>query len=192
MQPITCSLHRARKLKGSKLLFVEGLMAVPDVLLHVMSMALPANQSNMQPMCRLQSLLGGSKPDAGMATALPPGAWWEHASNMSSIVVEPYGADAGDAAVLAARSGPLQLQNVCFTYPLRPSAHGEHLKLPHYRSSLLPNLPLAAAQHLDLPEFCACTRGTSNTFKLKIFSLHVRCCSKAFSGHPLSQLVHLE
>ncbi|KAK9862820.1 hypothetical protein WJX84_000045 [Apatococcus fuscideae] len=82
---------------------------------------------------RLQSLLAGSKPDAGMATALPPGAWWEHASNQSSIVVEPYGADAGDAAVQAARSGPLELQNVCFTYPLRPTAHvlrGLDISLP--------------------------------------------------------------
>ena len=87
--------------------------------------AQPANRSKVQALRRLQSLLGGTKPDAGMASALPPGAWWEHASNMSSIVVEPYGADAGDAAVVAARSGPLELRNVCFTYPLRPTAHGD-------------------------------------------------------------------
>ncbi len=79
------------------------------------------------PLCgciRIQNLLGGAKPDGGMATALPPGAWWESATTMSSLVVEPYGADAGDAAVQAARSGPLELRNICFTYPLRPSAHG--------------------------------------------------------------------
>ena len=79
----------------------------------------------MQALRRLQSLLGGTKPDAGMASALPQGAWWEHVSNMSSIVIEPYGADAGDAAVVAARSGPLELHDVCFTYPLRPTAHGD-------------------------------------------------------------------
>ena len=43
---------------------------------------------------------------------------------MSSMVVEPYGADAGDVAVQAARAGPLELRDIYFTYPLRPSAHG--------------------------------------------------------------------
>lgn len=49
-----------------------------------------------------------------MAGALPPGAWWEYVNTNSPMPIDkqPYGPDAGDAAVQAARGGNLSLQNV--------------------------------------------------------------------------------
>ncbi len=38
--------------------------------------------------------------------------------------VQPYGPNAGDAALLAARKGPLELREVHFSYPLRQNAPG--------------------------------------------------------------------
>ena len=38
---------------------------------------------------------------------------------------QPYGPDAGDAAVQAAHDGNLRLQDVSFAYPLRPNSGGE-------------------------------------------------------------------
>ncbi|KAK9823874.1 hypothetical protein WJX72_006089 [[Myrmecia] bisecta] len=73
---------------------------------------------------RVRAILGASDPDPTMFGALPPGAWWEHAATNGAhpVDVEPYGPDAGDAAVEAARSGNLELRDVWFAYPLRPSA----------------------------------------------------------------------
>ena len=60
-----------------------------------------------------------------MAAALPPGVWW--AAHSLPGRAEPYGPHAGGAAVDAARRGDLQLQDVDFSYPLRPEAPGEIL-----------------------------------------------------------------
>ena len=38
--------------------------------------------------------------------------------------VQPYGPNAGDAALVAARKGPLELREVHFSYPLRQNAPG--------------------------------------------------------------------
>jgi ATP-binding cassette, subfamily B (MDR/TAP), member 10 len=66
-------------------------------------------------------------PDPSMAGALPPGAWWENVNTNTAMPIDrqPYGPDAGDAAVQAARAGNLRLQNVSFAYPLRPNSGGE-------------------------------------------------------------------
>lgn len=73
---------------------------------------------------RVQELLAGVSPDPSMAGALPPGAWWEYVNTNSPMPIDkqPYGPDAGDAAVQAARGGNLSLQNVSFAYPLRPNS----------------------------------------------------------------------
>ncbi len=71
-----------------------------------------------------------------MAGALPPGAWWRASGTGASTVdavstngsapgVQPYGPDAGDAAVVAARRSALELREVHFAYPLRPGSFGE-------------------------------------------------------------------
>lgn len=39
--------------------------------------------------------------------------------------VQPYGPNAGDAALVAARKGPLELREVHFSYPLRQNAPGK-------------------------------------------------------------------
>ncbi|KIZ01894.1 hypothetical protein MNEG_6063 [Monoraphidium neglectum] len=67
---------------------------------------------------RVRSLVQTSDPDPSMYGALPPGAWWEVA-NGAQPVVEPYADKAGDAAVVAAKGGDLELRNVWFSYPLR-------------------------------------------------------------------------
>ena len=41
--------------------------------------------------------------------------------------VQPYGPNAGDAALVAARKGPLELREVHFSYPLRQNAPGAKL-----------------------------------------------------------------
>lgn len=41
--------------------------------------------------------------------------------------VQPYGPNAGDAALVAARKGPLELREVHFSYPLRQNAPGVRL-----------------------------------------------------------------
>jgi len=41
--------------------------------------------------------------------------------------VQPYGPNAGDAALVAARKGPLELREVHFSYPLRQNAPGVKL-----------------------------------------------------------------
>ncbi|KAL3154551.1 hypothetical protein ABBQ32_014008 [Trebouxia sp. C0010 RCD-2024] len=79
---------------------------------------------------RVQELLLQSQPDPSMAGALPPGAWWEAKPPSSSAngsqpqppEVQPYGPNAGDAALIAARKGPLELREVHFSYPLRQNA----------------------------------------------------------------------
>ena len=43
---------------------------------------------------------------------------------------QPYGPNAGDAALIAARKGPLELREVHFSYPLRQNAPGTR-HLPH-------------------------------------------------------------
>lgn len=40
------------------------------------------------------------------------------------LQVQPYGPNAGDAALKAARKGPLELREVHFSYPLRQNAPG--------------------------------------------------------------------
>lgn len=66
-----------------------------------------------------------------MYGALPPGAWWEVA-NGAEPVVEPYADKAGDAAVLAAREGDLELMNVSFAYPLRKDMAGKSCSLGRF------------------------------------------------------------
>lgn len=41
-----------------------------------------------------------------------------------NVQVQPYGPNAGDAALAAARKGPLELREVHFSYPLRQNAPG--------------------------------------------------------------------
>lgn len=72
---------------------------------------------------QVRSLIQVSDPDPSMFGALPPGAWWEVA-NGAEPVFEPYADKAGDAAVVAARSGDLELCNVMFAYPLRKEMAG--------------------------------------------------------------------
>lgn len=86
---------------------------------------------------RVQELLLQSQPDPSMAGALPPGAWWEPQPRSSngnqSPKVQAYGPHAGDAALVAARKGPLELREVHFSYPLRqdaPVLRGLDLILP--------------------------------------------------------------
>jgi ATP-binding cassette subfamily B (MDR/TAP) protein 8 len=71
----------------------------------------------------VRSLVQVSDPDPSMFGALPPGAWWEVA-NGAEPVFEPYADKAGDAAVVAARSGDLELCNVMFAYPVRKEMAG--------------------------------------------------------------------
>lgn len=54
-------------------------------------------------------MLQTSEPDTSMYGALPPGAWWEVA-NGANPVAQPYGPEASDEAVNAAREGDLQLR----------------------------------------------------------------------------------
>lgn len=72
---------------------------------------------------QVRSLIQVSDPDPSMFGALPPGAWWEVA-NGAEPVVEAYADKAGDAAVVAARSGDLELCNVMFAYPVRKEMAG--------------------------------------------------------------------
>ncbi|KAK9792243.1 hypothetical protein WJX73_005289 [Symbiochloris irregularis] len=70
---------------------------------------------------RIRALLDKSEPDPTMSGALPPGAWWITANQgIKPPPAEPYGPNAGLAAVQAAREGPLELDGVSFNYPLRP------------------------------------------------------------------------
>jgi ATP-binding cassette subfamily B (MDR/TAP) protein 8 len=73
---------------------------------------------------QVRSLVQGADPDPSMYGALPPGAWWEVA-NGAEPVVEAYADRAGDAAIVAARSGDLELADVSFAYPLRKDFAGE-------------------------------------------------------------------
>lgn len=51
--------------------------------------------------CRIQSILGSAKTDPSMAGALPPGAWWEYASEGKlPPEPEPYGNNAGKSCRL--------------------------------------------------------------------------------------------
>jgi hypothetical protein len=68
-------------------------------------------------------MLQSSDPDPSMYGALPPGAWWEVA-NGAEPVMEPYADKAGDAAIVAARWGDLELRDVCFAYPVRKEVAG--------------------------------------------------------------------
>ena len=70
-------------------------------------------------LCRIRQIISTSEIDQSMAGALPPGAWWEIA-NGRPLHVESYGDEAGDAALIAARHGSLELRNVSFSYPVRP------------------------------------------------------------------------
>jgi hypothetical protein len=63
-----------------------------------------------------------------MYGALPPGAWWEVA-NGAEPVIEPYGQEAGDAAVEAAQDGDIELLDVNFAYPARKELSGKELVL---------------------------------------------------------------
>lgn len=82
---------------------------------------------------QVRSLVQVSDPDPSMFGALPPGAWWEVA-NGAEPVVEAYADKAGDAAVVAARSGDLELCNVMFAYPVRKEMAGGPGGLTHGQS----------------------------------------------------------
>ncbi|CAK0787986.1 hypothetical protein CVIRNUC_011208 [Coccomyxa viridis] len=70
---------------------------------------------------RVRETISADDPDPTMAAALPPGAWWQRANTGAwHGAAEPYGPHAGDAAILAAQRGDLRLQNVSFSYPMRP------------------------------------------------------------------------
>lgn len=73
-------------------------------------------------LARVRKVVDSCEPDPTMDGALPPGAWWISASRgVKPPAPESYGPNAGEAAILAARQGPLQLIDVAFTYPLRPN-----------------------------------------------------------------------
>lgn len=79
-----------------------------------------------------------------MNGALPPGAWWITASQgVHPPPAEAYGPHAGLAAVHAAREGPLELQDVSFTYPLRPNMPGA--QLPPLCALPMPHTTMQAA-----------------------------------------------
>lgn len=63
---------------------------------------------------RIRQMISSSEIDQSMAGALPPGAWWEIANGRPPHV-ESYGDEAGDAALIAARHGSLELRNVSFS-----------------------------------------------------------------------------
>lgn len=91
---------------------------------------------------RVRDLIQNSEPDPSMYGALPPGAWWEVA-NGELPSVQPYGPAAGERAVIAARTGDLELRGVDFAYPARPDAgvlRNLHLTLPHGRTTALVGL----------------------------------------------------
>jgi ATP-binding cassette subfamily B (MDR/TAP) protein 8 len=71
-----------------------------------------------------------------MYGALPPGAWWEVA-NGAEPVFEQYADKAGDAAVVAARSGDLELVNVSFSYPVRKEMAGALGQAGHWTPALI-------------------------------------------------------
>ena len=74
----------------------------------------------------MRETISADDPDPTMAAALPPGAWWQRANTGAwHGAAEPYGPHAGDAAILAAQRGDLRLQNVSFSYPMRPKMAGE-------------------------------------------------------------------
>lgn len=73
---------------------------------------------------QVRGLVQESDADPSMFGALPPGAWWEVA-NGAEPVNEPYADKAGEAAVLAARIGDLELCNVSFSYPVRKEMAGK-------------------------------------------------------------------
>ena len=76
----------------------------------------------------MRETISADDPDPTMAAALPPGAWWQRANTGAwHGAAEPYGPHAGDAAILAAQRGDLRLQNVSFSYPMRPKMAGERL-----------------------------------------------------------------
>eukprot|EP00208_Stichococcus_sp_RCC1054_P006203 CAMPEP_0206138586 /NCGR_PEP_ID=MMETSP1473-20131121/3425_1 /ASSEMBLY_ACC=CAM_ASM_001109 /TAXON_ID=1461547 /ORGANISM="Stichococcus sp, Strain RCC1054" /LENGTH=706 /DNA_ID=CAMNT_0053532061 /DNA_START=385 /DNA_END=2508 /DNA_ORIENTATION=+ len=89
---------------------------------------------------RIQELLASSSPDPSMAGALPPGAWWEYANTNTAMPIDaqPYGPNAGNGAVDAARHGNLRMVDLSFSYPLRPNSgvlKGLNLELPRGTST---------------------------------------------------------
>ena len=91
----------------------------------VYSGVFPVNPNGVCRICRIQSVLLEMPVDPSMSAALPPGAWWDAAnSGVKHVITQPYGPAAGDAAVMAARGGALELRNVHFAYPLRPDTPG--------------------------------------------------------------------
>jgi ATP-binding cassette subfamily B (MDR/TAP) protein 8 len=93
---------------------------------------------------RVQQVLKEIPVDFSMAEALPPGAWWDVATEHAAVLAATKGreraceisyssseddpdaeAEAGtapNAAILACQSGDLVLKNVNFSYPTRPNA----------------------------------------------------------------------
>lgn len=91
---------------------------------------------------RVQQVLKEIPVDSSMAESLPPGAWWDVATERAAVLAATKGSGAceinysssteddpeaeaeaaPDAAILACQSGDLILKNVNFSYPTRPNA----------------------------------------------------------------------
>ena len=56
-------------------------------------------------------MLINSDLDPHMYSALAPGAWWEVANGSPLPPIQPYADEAGEAAVEAARRGPLEVRD---------------------------------------------------------------------------------
>jgi hypothetical protein len=67
---------------------------------------------------------------------------------------QPYGPDAGDAAVQAAHDGNLRLQDVSFAYPLRPNSGGEVKPAVYTRCQPKCLLDLASNTHYPVVRHC--------------------------------------
>lgn len=77
-----------------------------------------------------------------MEAVLPPGAWWDvvngvkPAPALARTTNSAAGQGAGVTAVEAAARGPLEIRDISFAYPMRPSAKGAWTGLYEQKNAL--------------------------------------------------------